>query len=143
MARNTNESKKFFGGIATGTLVFLLILGTLLVVLPVRALLNSDETVLRWWAGLATLTAIVGMPAAFLLGRLGARERIAGMDFAIDKLTRAASGMIDLRGQSASTLGRASRSSEPPDFPSMDSVTIRHKAPSHEDREKQGRMIEL
>ena len=98
------------------TMIIVMILSALaLVALTIYALKHIEVSALRWWAGVATLLVVTGIPGAFILGRYGARERIAGMDIALDKLNRAASQAIDLRRQSAAAVRRAATS--PPASP--------------------------
>jgi len=76
--------------------------------IPIAALIIglalAGEEALRWWAGLATLLALMGMPSAYLLGRFGAQQTLAGVDLALGKVQQAAAQTVSLRGQAVREL---------------------------------------
>ena len=100
------------------------------IALAAWALFAADDATLRWWAGIATLIALVGIPAAFALGRFGARERIAGMDVALNKVAQAGKAAIDLRGQARQqySVPPSPAPAAPPIDPARIVVTSTHPA---------------
>lgn len=75
----------------------------LVVVIPsggvVYALLNASVVTLRWWAGLATLAAIIFPLIAWRLGTREARARLDGIDQGIDRVTKAAVQTVNVAQQ--------------------------------------------
>jgi len=109
-------------GIVAGTSIALLVTAAVPAGLVVYALLTAGVSALRWWAGIATLVAVIAPPVAFLAGGYGAREKVNGIDLALDKLTKAAGSMLDLRGQAAAVVRQATTSR--PDVPPVDSSSV-------------------
>lgn len=129
MARNSNKTKQALRGVAVGTMAAIALAGIFLLGIPVYLLLNTSLTAARWWAGIATLIVVVGIPLAFLAGWYGARERMAGMDFALEKMTKAAGDVIDLRGQAAAAVRSATtKTANTPGFNPSDVVITRGKS---------------
>jgi len=95
----------------------------------VYCLMVVGEGVLRWWAGIATLVAIVGIPAAFILGLYGSRERMAGMTIGVNQIVGAAGKVIDLRGQAAAAVRTATTAPGQPMPPTDFSQIVVTRAP--------------
>ena len=74
------------------------------IVATIIGLAVAGETALRWWAGLATSLALLGIPVAYLLGRFGAQQTLRGVDLALGKVRAAADQSINLRGQAVREL---------------------------------------
>ena len=76
----SGRAKTEFRKLMTIAVVAGILLLAILVGVPVYALAHAGLSAARWWAGIATLVAVVGIPVAFFAGQYGARERIKGID---------------------------------------------------------------
>ncbi|MDW8069085.1 MAG: hypothetical protein RML46_09245 [Anaerolineae bacterium] len=81
---------------AVGLVIILAIVGGV-----VYALLKASVVTLRWWAGLATLAAIILPALAWYLGTREARARLAGIDQGIDRVAKAAAQTVNVAQQTA------------------------------------------
>ncbi len=81
----------------------------------VYALLQADAVTLRWWAGIATLVAVVGPMLAWWLAKREARAHIAGLDAGIDRVAKAAAQTVGVAERAAQVrVGVAQQMRRPP-----------------------------
>ena len=127
-------------GIVAGTSIALLVTAAVPAGLVVYALLTAGVSALRWWAGIATLVAVIAPPVAFLAGGYGAREKVNGIELAWDKLEKAAGSMLDLRGQAAAVVRQSTTKTDAPQVdPSR--VVITHGQPAT--NQSSGQVVEM
>lgn len=67
----------------------------------VYALIRASITTLRWWAGLATLAAVIFPILAWRLGTREARARLEGIDAGIDRVAKAAAATVSVAERTA------------------------------------------
>lgn len=88
-----------------------------LAALLIYGLKNVERPILEAWAGIATILLPPAILVGWLVGTYGSRRESAGIDIGISKIVKAAASMIHLRGQTATTMRRATATVPTPGQP--------------------------
>lgn len=91
----------------------------------VYALVKASVVTLRWWAGLATLAAVIFPVLAWRLGTREARARLEGIDAGIDRVAKAAAATVSVAERTAQVrVGVAQAMRQRPAQPAVQQVFI-------------------
>lgn len=114
------EAQIFLTVGAVGLVIILAAIGGV-----VYALISASVVTLRWWAGLATLAAIILPVLAWRLGTREARARLEGIDAGIDRVAKAAAQTVNVAQQTAAVrVGVAQAMRQRPVQPAVQQVFL-------------------